>query len=119
MPRTDIEGNSLEHFLEGKLKYRPTPPQIWAALGLQKGAYYRRIHADDYPNAEELRRIAEGFALDPVDLLLQFGLIATEGEGGFIAVDPTRLTRRGGVQGVLQWTPLRELTPNMGMPGLG
>lgn len=84
MSRTDVNGDSLEYVLWGLIKRRPTRDEMAHALGLGPGAYHRRIKKTDYPNAEDLRRIAAAFNLDPVSLQIRFGLI-DENTGGFAA----------------------------------
>jgi len=69
MPRTDENGRSLESLLTYMLD-GVSAQDISAALGVSHATYHRRKHADDYPDAEELRLIAEHFGLNPVDLML-------------------------------------------------
>jgi hypothetical protein len=77
MPRTDREsGKELQPLLEFVLDLE-CPQPIYEALGYSSSRYYRRNKKDDYPNAEELRLVAERFGLDPVDLMARFGLIGS------------------------------------------
>lgn len=77
MPRTDENGRSLESLLTYMLD-GVSAQDISAALGVSHATYHRRKHADDYPDAEELRLIAEHFGLNPVDLMLSFGLVSRD-----------------------------------------
>jgi predicted DNA-binding transcriptional regulator AlpA len=56
------------------LKRDVPSPEISRALGISSSSYYRRKSQDSYPDAEELRLVAERFGLNPVDLWVRFGL---------------------------------------------
>ena len=93
MPRTDRNERSLEQWLA----YWARPHKladIEAALGVSHSTYYDRRKADDFPDAEELRRIAETFGFDPVDLMIEFDLVDPEGSGDKTPFATTR--RRSG-----------------------
>ena len=77
MPRTDENGRSLESLLTYLLD-GVNASDIGAALGVSHATYYRRKREDSYPNAEELRIIADHFDLNPVDLMVRFGLVSTD-----------------------------------------
>jgi transcriptional regulator with XRE-family HTH domain len=77
MPRTDENGRSLESLLTYLLD-GVSASDISAALGVSHATYYRRKREDSYPNAEELRLIAEHFNLNPVKLMVRFGLVSLE-----------------------------------------
>jgi hypothetical protein len=78
MPRTDDHGKQLHTLLgylfDGGVESR----DIYSALGVSSSTYYRRIREPDYPNAEELRIVAERFGLSSADLQVRFGLLKPE-----------------------------------------
>jgi transcriptional regulator with XRE-family HTH domain len=80
MPRTDENdrslGSVLTYMLDGV-----NAQDIAAALGVSHATYYRRKREDSYPDAEELRVIARHFDLNPVDLMVRFGLVTTDEAG--------------------------------------
>jgi hypothetical protein len=80
MPRTDENGRSLESVLTYMLN-GVNAQDITAALGVSHATYYRRKREDSYPDAEELRVIARHFDLNPVDLMVRFGLVTAEEAG--------------------------------------
>src|ERR1700760_874779 len=80
MPRTDENGRSLESLLTYLLD-GVSASDIGAALGVSHATYYRRKREDSYPNAEELRIIADHFDLNPVDLMVRFGLVTVDEAG--------------------------------------
>ena len=82
MARTDREsGRELQALLEFHLQV--DPKAIREALGYSSSRYYRRCKDDDYPNAEELRVIADRFGLNPIDLQVRFGLISEPDIAGY------------------------------------
>jgi transcriptional regulator with XRE-family HTH domain len=81
MPRTDENGRSLESLLTYLLD-GVNASDISAALGVSHATYYRRKREDSYPNAEELRIIADHFDLNPVDLMVRFGLVSADDVAG-------------------------------------
>lgn len=96
MPRTDENGRSLESLLTYLLD-GVSASDISAALGVSPATYYRRKREESYPNAEELRVIANRFDLNPVDLMVCFGLISADAAWGSArpvttAKDETRRT---------------------------
>ena len=94
MPRTDREsGRELQALLEFHLQVDPRA--IRDALGYSSSRYYRRCKDDDYPNAEELRVIADRFGLNPIDLQVRFGLISEPDIAGYTGSPLTTPTRRG------------------------
>lgn len=104
--RTDENGKGLQAVL-GYLLDRAVPAkEIYDALGIARNTYHNRIDEDSFPNAEELRLIADSFGLNPVDLMLRFGLI-TEGHlEPFLA--PVKTARKA--------TPRRTLKSLQDMP---
>ena len=76
MPRTDENGRQLKALLDYLLDGEIDAKDIFDALGISSSTYYRRIKEADYPNAEELRLVADRFALSYPDLQIQFGLMS-------------------------------------------
>lgn len=83
MTRTDRRGRPLKAFLQAEIvRGDVTIEQVRDACGLTRASYYGepsgtgRGSADDFPNSEELRRVAEYYELDDngwVSLLVEFG----------------------------------------------
>ena len=95
MPRTDREsGRELQALLEFHLQVDARA--IRDALGYSSSRYYRRCKDDDYPDAEELRVIADQFGLNPLDLQVRFGLIGEPDIEGYTG-PPLATTARNGV----------------------
>ncbi len=78
MPRTDENGRQLKALLDYLLDGEIDAKDIFDALGISSSTYYRRIKEPDYPNAEELRRVADRFTLSYPDLQIQFGLMSRQ-----------------------------------------
>jgi hypothetical protein len=94
MPRTDREsGRELQALLEFHLQVDVRA--IRDALGYSSSRYYRRCKDDDYPDAEELRVIADRFVLNPIDLQVRFGLIGEPDIEGYTG-PPLATTARNG-----------------------
>ncbi len=62
----------LDYLLDGEVDAK----NIYDALGVSSSTYYRRIKEDGYPDAEELRLVADRFALSYPDLQVRFGLMS-------------------------------------------
>src|SRR5260370_12410163 len=92
MPRTDENGRQLKALLDYLLDGENEAKDIYDALGISSSTYYRRIKEDDYPNAEELRRVADRFALSYPDLQIQFGLMSREEVWNYIESVPFAMT---------------------------
>ena len=78
VPRTDENGRNFKALLDYLLNGEAATHDIFEAIGISSSTYYRRIREDDYPNAEELRKVAERFQLSFFDLQVRFGLISRE-----------------------------------------
>lgn len=78
MPRTDENGRQLKALLDYLLDGEIDAKDIFDALGISSSTYYRRIKEADYPNAEELRCVADRFGLSYPDLQIQFGLMSRQ-----------------------------------------
>ena len=91
VPRTDENGRQLNALLSYLLDGNVDAKKIYDALGISSTTYYRRVRQADYPNAEELRRVARTFGISYPDLAVRFGLM-THHE--VIALEP-HLSGRG------------------------
>ncbi|MGV0603819.1 XRE family transcriptional regulator [Mycolicibacterium sp. XJ1904] len=78
MPRTDENGRQLKALLDYLLDGDIEAKDIYDALGTSSSTYYRRIKEPDYPDAEELRRVADRFGLNYPDLQIRFGLMTRQ-----------------------------------------
>src|ERR1051326_8857611 len=78
MPRTDENGRQLKALLDYLLDGEIDAKDIYDALGTSSSTYYRRVKETDYPNAEELRRVADRFGLSYPDLQIRFGLMSRQ-----------------------------------------
>ena len=78
MPRTDENGRQLKALLDYLLDGEVDAKNVYDALGISSSTYYRRIKEIDYPDAEELRRVADRFDLSYPDLQIRFGLMSRQ-----------------------------------------
>lgn len=78
VPRTDENGRQLKALLDYLLDGDVDAKAIYTALGVSSSTYYRRIKESDYPNAEELRQVANRFHLSYPDLQIRFGLMSRQ-----------------------------------------
>ena len=92
MPRTDENGRQLKALLDYLLDGEIDAKDIYDALAISSSTYYRRIKEDDYPNAEELRQVANRFALSYPDLQIQFGLMSRQEVWSYIESAPFTMT---------------------------
>ncbi len=121
MPRTDENGRQLKALLDYLLDGEIDAKDIYDALGTSSSTYYRRIKEDDYPNAEELRRVADKFALSYPDLQIQFGLMSRQEVWSYIESAPFTMTAvQEAVQTKTTTRPpkLSELKPRADAPPL-
>jgi hypothetical protein len=101
--RTDENGRHLKALLDYLLDGRIDARQVYQALGMSSSSYYRRIKEDDYPNADELHKIAQRFDLSFTDLQVRLGFITAEDlefylvSAGLSIRKPERVDRQGGV----------------------
>jgi len=121
MPRTDENGRQLKALLDYLLDGEIDAKDIYDALGTSSSTYYRRIKEDDYPNAEELRRVADRFALSYPDLQIQFGLMSRQEVWSYI--ESARFTMTAVQEAVQAKTTTRppklsELKPRADAPPL-
>ena len=99
VPRTDENGRQLKALLDYLLDGDIDAKDIYDALGTSSSTYYRRIKEADYPDAEELRRVADRFGVSYPDLQIRFGLMSEQEVWSYIESS----TRSAG-------TALREAT---------
>ena len=83
VPRTDENGRQLKALLDYLLDGDVDAKDIYDALGVSSSTYYRRIKEQDYPDAEELRRVADRFGLSYPDLQVRFGLMSHQEVRGY------------------------------------
>jgi hypothetical protein len=88
VPRTDENGRQLKALLDYLLDGDVEAKDIYDALGISSSTYYRRIKEDDYPDAEELRRVADRFNLSYPDLQVRFGLMSWQEVRSYIESAP-------------------------------
>jgi len=121
MPRTDENGRQLKALLDYLLDGEIDAKDIYDALGTSSSTYYRRIKEDDYPNAEELRRVADRFALSYPDLQIRFGLMSRQEVWSYIESAPFATTAVQETVKTKQTTrppKLSELKPRADAPPL-
>lgn len=88
MPRTDENGRQLKALLDYLLDGDVEAKHIYDALGVSSSTYYRRLKEADYPNAEELRLVADRFDLNYPDLQVRFGLMTRQEVWRYIESSP-------------------------------
>jgi hypothetical protein len=115
VPRTDENGRQLKALLDYLLDGEVDAKNIYDALGVSSSTYYRRIKEQDYPDAEELRRVADRFELSYPDLQVRFGLMSHEEVLGYfetagVAV-ATAETRRVRPQKLSEMQPRQDAPP--------
>ena len=120
MPRTDENGRQLKALLDYLLDGEIDAKDIYDALGTSSSTYYRRIKEPDYPNAEELRRVADRFDLSYPELQIQFGLMTRQEVFSYVeSARATVATRQETVRTAVKRRPrLSELTPRLDAPPL-
>ncbi|CAN7473868.1 XRE family transcriptional regulator [Mycolicibacterium frederiksbergense] len=92
MPRTDENGRQLKALLDYLLDGDVEAKDIYDALDISSSTYYRRIKESSYPDAEELRRVADRFALSYPDLQIRFGLMSRQEVWNYIESTPFTVT---------------------------
>jgi len=91
MPRTDENGRQLKALLDYLLDGDVEAKDIYTALGTSSSTYYRRVKDKDYPNAEELRLVADAFELSYPDLQIRFGLMTRQELWRYVESDHVRV----------------------------
>ncbi|MCF6385938.1 XRE family transcriptional regulator [Mycobacterium sp. MBM] len=92
MPRTDENGRQLKALLDYLLDGEVEAKDIYDALDISSSTYYRRIKESSYPDAEELRRVADRFNLSYPDLQIRFGLMSRQEVWNYIESTPFTVT---------------------------
>lgn len=92
VPRTDENGRQLKALLDYLLDGDVDAKAIYDALGVSSSTYYRRIKEQDYPDAEELRRVADRFDLSYPDLQIRFGLMSRQEVWHYVESAPFSMT---------------------------
>lgn len=125
MPRTDENGRQLKALLDYLLDGDVEAKDIYDALDISSSTYYRRIKESSYPDAEELRRVADRFALSYPDLQIRFGLMSRQEVWNYIESTPFTVTAvqdavrvQAEPQQQTRVPKLSELTPRSDAPPL-
>lgn len=121
VPRTDENGRQLKALLDYLLDGDVDAKAIYDALGTSSSTYYRRIKEADYPNAEELRHIADRFDLSYPDLQVRFGLMSREEVWTYLESAPLRVATATDTQidtRTVRRPKLSELAPRPDAPPL-
>ncbi len=125
MPRTDENGRQLKALLDYLLDGDVEAKDIYDALDISSSTYYRRIKESSYPDAEELRRVADRFALSYPDLQIRFGLMSRQEVWNYIESTPFTVTAvqdavrvQAEPQQKTRRPKLSELTPRSDAPPL-
>ena len=118
MPRTDENGRQLKALLGYLLDGEVDAKEIYDALGVSSSTYYRRIKEYDYPNAEELRRVADRFDLSYPDLQIRFGLMSHHEVTSYIESGPLRVATVRDTLTAVRQARLSEMKPRADAPPL-
>jgi hypothetical protein len=127
VPRTDENGRQLKALLDYLLDGDVDAKAIFTALGVSSSTYYRRVKEADYPNAEELRSVADRFRLSYPDLQIRFGLMSQQEVWNYldsapvaVATAATRTSARTSAEttSATRRPRLSELTPRPDAPPL-
>lgn len=107
----------LDYLLDGDVDARA----IYDALGTSSSTYYRRIKEADYPNAEEMRLVADRFNLSYPDLQVRFGLMTRDEVWSYVQSAPMSVATIAKAR--TEWRTvrgprLRDLTPRTDAPPL-
>lgn len=118
MPRTDENGRQLKALLDYLLDGEVDAKAVYRALGISSSTYYRRVKEPDYPNAEELRQVADRFHLSYPDLQIRFGLMSRHEVWHYLESSPVSVAPVETQAGVQRATKLSQLTPRPDAPPL-
>lgn len=88
VPRTDENGRQLKTLLDYLMNGDVEAKHIYDALSVSSSTYYRRLKEADYPNAEELRLVADRFELNYPDLQIRFGLMSRQEVWQYVESSP-------------------------------
>jgi hypothetical protein len=119
VPRTDENDRQLKALLDYLLDGDVEAKDIYDALGISSSTYYRRIKEVDYPDAEELRRVADRFGLSYPDLQIRFGLMSRDEVWSYVESTPFTVTALKETTTTRTRAPkLSELKPRSDAPPL-
>ena len=118
VPRTDENGRQLKALLSYLLDGEVDAKEIYDALGVSSSTYYRRIKEEDYPNAEELRLVADRFNLSYPDLQVRFGLMSHHEVRSYMESGPLAVATVGEATTTRRRARMSELTPRSDAPPL-
>jgi hypothetical protein len=118
MPRTDENGRQLKALLDYLLDGEIDAKAIYTALGTSSSTYYRRIKESDYPNAEELRQVADRFGLSYPDLQIRFGLMSRQEVWHYMESAPVTVAATDTKTRTARPAKLSELAPRADAPPL-
>lgn len=118
VPRTDENGRQLKALLDYLLDGDVEAKDIYDALGVSSSTYYRRIKEKNYPDAEELRRVADRFGLSYPDLQVRFGLMSHQEVQNYLDSGPFAVTKVREATVTRTKKKLSELAPRPDAPPL-
>jgi hypothetical protein len=118
VPRTDENGRQLRALLGYLLDGEVDAKEIYDALGVSSSTYYRRLKEDDYPNAEELRLVADRFGLSYPDLQVRFGLMSHREVQSYLESGPLAVATVNEATKTRRRARLSELKPRSDAPPL-
>lgn len=121
MPRTDENGRQLKALLDYLLDGEIEAKDIYDALGISSSTYYRRIKEPGYPDAGELRLLADRFRLSYLDLQIRFGLMSRQEVWNYVEGRPAAVATAVDTMvktGVARPPRLSELKPRQDAPPL-
>jgi hypothetical protein len=118
VPRTDENGRQLKALLGYLLDGEVDAKEIYDALGVSSSTYYRRIKEEDYPNAEELRLVADRFNLSYPDLQVRFGLMSDHEVRSYVESGPLAVATLRDATLTRRRPKLSELKPRSDAPPL-
>jgi hypothetical protein len=120
VPRTDENGRQLKALLDYLLDGDVEAKDIYDALGISSSTYYRRIKEHNYPDAEELRRVADRFGLSYPDLQIRFGLMSRQEVWNYLESAPFTVTTTvtEATKTMPHRTKLSEMAPRQDAPPL-
>lgn len=118
VPRTDENDRQLKALLDYLRDGEVEAKDIFDALEISSSTYYRRIKESDYPNAEELRRVADRFALSYPDLQIRFGLMSRQEVWSYLESAPVTVATDTRTTTTRRRKKLSNLTPRQDAPPL-
>lgn len=116
VPGTDENGRQLQALLGYLFDGEVDAKEIYDALGVSSSTYYRRVKEDNYPDAGQLRRVADRFALSYPDLQIRFGLMSHHEVASYIESAPFTVAAVWEAPAVTRRPRLSELKPRSDAP---